>query len=148
MTEAELKVFVDIIQHYFAQQTGRPADMGTPYLGDPHALPVFDYTGVIGVSGSRTGCVYFTAPTAMLEALLLRAGDTDRSPDNLADLAGEIGNTISGNARREFGNEFQISVPVVVRAREQSISLPRGVKAYVIPFHWHKQEASLVVSII
>lgn len=148
MTESELKVFVDIIQHYFAQQTGRPAEMGTPYLGDPHGLPVFDYTGVIGVSGNRTGCVYFTAPTAMLEALLLRAGDTDLSPDNLADLAGEIGNTMSGNARREFGNEFQISVPVVVRAREQSITLPRSVKAYVIPFHWHKLEASLVVSIV
>jgi len=46
------------------------------------------------------------------------------SPENLADLAGEIGNTLSGNARKSFGSSFMISVPLVVEGRQQVISLP------------------------
>lgn len=148
MTEAELRIFVTIIQNYYEQQTGRPAEMGTPFLADPNSLPVYDYTGVIGISGNRQGCVYFTAKTEMLRQILSYSGESDLSPTNLADLAGEIGNTISGNARREFGHEFLISVPLVVKGQDQRISLPKGVKAYIIPFRWHKLDAALVVSIV
>lgn len=148
MTEPELRVFVAIVKHYFEQQTGSAAEVYTPFLADPDALPVFDYTGVIGISGNRQGCVYFTAPTELLRLILSRSGETDLSPRNLADLAGEIGNTISGNARRQFGNEFLISVPLVVQGRDQAISLPKGVKAYVIPFCWQHHDASLVVSVV
>lgn len=148
MTEAELRIFVGIVQRYFEQQTGRPAEVGTPFLGDPGALPVFDFTGVIGISGVRKGCVYFTAPTALLGQLLLHGGESNLSPEYLADLAGEIGNTMSGNARREFGHEFLISVPVVVKGRDQTIALPKGIRAYVIPLRWHKLDAALVVSVV
>lgn len=148
MTEAELRIFVGIVKHYFEQQTGLAAEVYTPYLAEPDALPVSDYTGVIGISGVRQGCVYFTAPAELLRLILARSGETDLSSRNLADLAGEIGNTISGNARRQFGNEFLISVPLVVKGREQVISLPRGVKAYVIPFCWQQHDAALVVSVV
>lgn len=148
MTEPELRVFVAIVKHYFEQQTGIAAEVYTPFLADPDALPVLDYTGVIGISGNRQGCVYFTAPAELLRLILSRSGETDLSPRNLADLAGEIGNTISGNARRQFGNEFLISVPLVVQGRDQTISLPKGVKAYVIPFCWQHHDASLVVSVV
>jgi len=148
MTENELRIFAGIVQHYFEQQTGEAAEIGTPYLADPHALPVHDYTGVIGVSGNRQGCVYFTAPGVMLRYLLVAAGEADMSSANLADLTGEIGNTLSGNARREFGHEFLISVPLVVKGRDQEISLPKGSKAYVIPLRWRKIDAALVASIV
>ncbi len=148
MTEAELRVFVAIVKHYFEQQTGIAAEIYTPYLAEPNALPVFDYTGVIGISGVRQGCVYFTAPAELLRQVLSRSGETDLSSRNLADLAGEIGNTISGNARRQFGNEFLISVPLVVQGRDQVISLPKAVKAYIIPFCWQTHDASLVVSVV
>lgn len=148
MTEPELRVFVAIVKHYFEQQTGIAAEVYTPFLANPDALPVLDYTGVIGISGNRQGCVYFTAPAELLRLILSRSGETDLSPRNLADLAGEIGNTISGNARRQFGNEFLISVPLVVQGRDQTISLPKGVKAYVIPFCWQHHDASLVVSVV
>ncbi len=148
MTEAELRVFVAIVKHYFEQQTGIAAEIYTPYLAEPNALPVFDYTGVIGISGNRQGCVYFTAPAELLRQILSRSGESDLSARNLADLAGEIGNTISGNARRQFGSKFLISVPLVVQGRDQVISLPKGVKAYVIPFCWQTHDASLVVSVV
>lgn len=148
MNESELRIFVDIVQHYFAQMSGKPAEMGTPFLAEANGLPVFDYTGVIGISGARKGCVYFTAPTELLRQLLLRAGEPNLTAENYADLAGEIGNTISGNARKAFGPDFLISVPVVIKGRDQAISLPRAVKAYVIPFRWQDQSASLVVSVV
>ena len=148
MNESELRIFVDIIQHYFSQQSGKAAEIGTPFLGDASALPILDYTGVIGISGERKGCVYFTAPTELLKQLLLRAGESNVSNENLADLAGEIGNTVSGNARKSFGPDFLISVPVVVKGRDQAISLPRSVKSYVIPFRWQSLDASLVVSVV
>lgn len=148
MTEAELRIFVGIVKHYFEQQSGVAAEVYTPFLADPDALPVYDYTGVIGISGNRQGCVYFTAPAELLRGVLSQGGETDLSPRNLADLAGEIGNTISGNARRQFGNEFLISVPLVVKGRDQAISLPKGVKAYIIPFCWQNCDASLVVSVV
>ncbi|HTZ00502.1 MAG TPA: chemotaxis protein CheX [Rhodocyclaceae bacterium] len=147
MNESDLKIFVDIVHHYFLQQSGKAAQMGTPFLSDAHALPVFDFTGVIGITGDRQGCVYFTAPSALLQDLLRQAGEPDLSPENLADLAGEIGNTLSGNARKSFGATFMISVPLVVEGREQVISLPRDVKSYVIPFRWRKHDACLVVSV-
>lgn len=148
MKESELRIFVEIIQHYFTQQTGKKADMGTPFLSDGSTLPVFDYTGVIGISGERKGCVYFTSPADLLRDLLLQAGETDVGPANLADLAGEIGNTISGNARKSFGANFLISVPLVVKGRDQTISMPKNVRSYVIPFRWHNLDASLVVSVV
>jgi chemotaxis protein CheX len=147
MNESELKIFVDIVHHYFRQQSGKAAQMGTPFLSDAHALPVFDFTGVIGITGARQGCVYFTAPSALLQDLLRHAGEPDISPENLADLAGEIGNTLSGNARKSFGANFMISVPLVVEGRDQVISLPKDVKSYVIPFRWRKHDACLVVSV-
>jgi chemotaxis protein CheX len=147
MDESQLKAFVAIIQHFFEKQTGRAAEVGSPFLGEPDALPVYDFTGVIGISGNRRGCVYFSAPSALLKEVLLRSGESNVSDANLADLAGEIANTIAGNARRDFGQDFLISVPVVVRGREQHITVPKAVKAYVIPFRWHKLSAALVVSV-
>ncbi|MBL8472654.1 MAG: chemotaxis protein CheX [Rhodocyclaceae bacterium] len=147
MDEAQLRIFVSILQNYFERQTTRAAEVGTPFLGEANALPVFDYTGVIGISGARRGCVYFTAPGDLLRDLLLRVGESNVAEANLADLAGEIANTISGNARRDFGPDFMISVPVVVRGRTQSIQMPRETKAYVIPLRWQKHRAALVVGV-
>ncbi|MFT3734969.1 MAG: chemotaxis protein CheX [Rhodocyclaceae bacterium] len=88
-----------------------------------------------------------TASRELLRALLLQVGETDVSEANLCDLAGEIANTISGNARLHFGPDFMISVPVIVQGTATAIQVPRNVKAYVIPLRWHKHDAALVVSL-
>ena len=79
--------------------------------------------------------------------MLLHVGESDISDGNLSDLVGEIANTISGNARRHFGPNFMISVPVVVDGNARAIQVPRNVKAYILPLRWHKLEAALVVSL-
>lgn len=147
MDEEQLRVFVDIVRRFFESQGSRAAEVGSPFLGEPDALPVEDFTGVIGISGARKGCVYITAKRDLLRALLLHVGEPDVSDANLADLAGEMANTISGNARKFFGPEFMISVPLIVQGQAQRVQMPRNVKAYVIPMHWHKHQAALVVSL-
>jgi chemotaxis protein CheX len=147
MDEQELHVFIDIVNQYFTSQTGRAPEIGTPYLGDPSSLPIFNFTGVIGISGVRQGCVYFTAQRDLLRNVLLHVGEVDVSDQNLSDLVGEIANTLSGNARAHFGADFMISVPVVVTGNADAIHVPRSVKAYILPMRWHKQDAVLVVSL-
>ena len=147
MDEEELRAFIEIVKQYFERQTGRLPELGNPYLGDPAALPMYDFTGVIGIYGARPGCVYFTAHRDLLRELLLHVGESTLSDENLSDLVGEVANTISGNARRVFGPEFMISVPVVVAGAAQAIQVPRNVKAYILPLRWHKREAALVASL-
>lgn len=147
MDEEELRAFIEIVNQYFERQTGRLPELGNPYRGDPAALPMYDFTGVIGISGARPGCVYFTAHRDLLRELLLHVGESTLSDENLSDLVGEVANTISGNARRVFGPEFMISVPVVVAGAAQAIQVPRNVKAYILPLRWHKREAALVASL-
>jgi chemotaxis protein CheX len=147
MDEEELRAFVAIVQHYFEQTSRLGAQVGSPYLTDLEQLPIFDYTGVIGISGPRRGCIYFTAPTGMLRNLLLSLGEIDCTDENFGDLVGEVANTISGNARKTFGPEFGISVPVVIKGANQTIKVPRAIKSYVIPMHWQRDEAALVVGL-
>ena len=147
MDENELRVFIDIVGQYFERQTGRLPEIGSPYLGEANALPIYDFTGVIGISGERQGCVYFTAHRDLLRQLLLHVGEADVSDNNLCDLVGEIANTISGNARRHFGPNFMISVPVVVAGSARSIQVPKDVKAYILPLRWHKLEAAMIASL-
>lgn len=147
MDEQQLRVFIDIVSQYFEKQTGKAPEVGSPYLGDASSLPIYDFTGVIGISGERQGCVYVTAHRDLLRQLLLHVGESDVSDNNLSDLVGEVANTISGNARRYFGPDFMISVPVVVSGNARAIQVPRSVKAYILPLRWHKFEAALVVSL-
>ena len=115
--EQELKTFVDGTTNYFEVAAQQPASIGSPYLmeGSPS---VHEYTGVINISGKREGVVYFTAPKAMLTVLLMKMQENDFSHETMRDLVGEVANTISGNARRDFGRDFVISVPSVRLGRE------------------------------
>ena len=144
-TEAEIGVFVNSVLRYFDTTVQQVAECGTPYLAIGRSPEVSDYTGMIKISGKRDGVVFFTAPKSMLCVMLMRMQETDMSHDNLCDLVGEIANTLSGNARRDFGRQFQISVPSVVHGRDASVEYPANTRAIVVPIEWRKYHARLVV---
>ena len=73
--------------------------------------------------------------------------EPDLSEDNMTDLVGEVANTIAGNARSEFGEQFQISVPIVIRGIPDEILLPRKDRSFVIPLEWRKHQAAIVISL-
>lgn len=147
MSEETLKVFVEGATNYFKNASNDAVKVGVPYLIENTAPKVFDFTGIIGVSGPYRGTVYFTAPKIMLKHLLISLGETDTSLENILDLVGEVANTISGNARSMFGHEFMISVPVMIDGIPNSIHLPPDLRSYVIPIYWKSYGAAVVVCI-
>ncbi len=147
LQEQELKTFVEGTTHYFEVAAQQPATVGSPYLVTDGNPAVHEYTGVISISGRREGVVYFTAPKAMLTVLLMKMQENDFSHENMRDLVGEVANTISGNARRDFGNDFVISVPSVLTGERNDLPTTPGARSFVIPINWRSHSAKLVVSL-
>jgi chemotaxis protein CheX len=143
--ETEVGVFVSGVLHYFGSTVQQVAQCGTPHLALTGRPEISDYTGVIQVTGKRTGLVAFTAPKSMLSVMLMRMQETDMSHENLCDLVGEIANTLSGNARRDFGQQFQISVPAVIAGRDGRLDYPQSSRPIVIPIEWRNYHARLIV---
>lgn len=143
--ESEVAVFVDGVLNYFGTTVQQSASCGTPHLALTERPEISDYTGVIQVTGKRTGMVAFTAPKSMLSVMLMRMQETDMGHENLCDLVGEIANTLSGNARRDFGQQFQISVPAVLSGRDSKLDYPAATRPIVIPIDWRNYHARLIV---
>jgi chemotaxis protein CheX len=145
MTKVELETFVEGTTHYFQTAANQAASVGSPYLVNEGVPNIQEYTGVITIAGKRKGVVYFTASRPMLTVLLMRLGETDMTHENMCDLVGEVANQISGNARRDFGNQFLISVPRVVSGSQGEHVTPPNTRSFVIPINWRSHSAQLVV---
>lgn len=145
MTEQTIQVFIDGVLRYFQHTSHKAVEVGTPFLVGNESPTALDYTGIISISGPMKGCVYFTAPRILVKHLLMSIGETNTSEENIIDLVGEVANTISGNARKQFGSEFVISVPVVVEGKPSTIHLPKQQRSYVIPIHWKSYRAAVVI---
>ncbi|OSI18324.1 chemotaxis protein CheX [Neisseria dentiae] len=147
MREDQLQVFLEGVQKYFTQVSGEEIFVGTPYLVENVIPAAQRYSGVIAISGKNKGIVYFTSPEKMAKRLLELMGEKDTSEANLMDLVGEVANTIAGNARSEFGEKFEISVPIVIRGAPDEIMLPREGRSFVIPLEWKRCQAAIVVAL-
>lgn len=145
MKEQKIQTFVGIVKHYFDQFSKDELVVDTPYLFEGDEPEVFDYTGVIGISGVMQGVVYVSASKALLQVVLKDLNENDVNDNMLVDLVGEIANTIAGNARSEFGPEFHISIPLVFKGPAQTVVLPKGNRSFVIPILWQKQVGEIVV---
>lgn len=145
MTDEQMQVFMTIAKRYF-EQMGDDVMVDTPYWVEdvPNLL---DCTGVIGISGAHQGVVYMTASHELLAAVLSSIGEHDDGERNRVDLVGEIANTIAGNARTEFGNQFYISIPLVFAGAPDGVVLPKGARALVIAIQWQGKKGEIVVCI-
>jgi chemotaxis protein CheX len=146
MDDDDIQVFITGVLRYFE---ALDSDVGVfiepPFIKD-HGKPFREYSGTIRVSGKSSGVVCFTASKTMLEAIL-RHLNQDPAPEAVSDLVGEIANTLSGNAREEFGRDFMISVPVVSLGDGTESTFPKDTRNYVIPVIWHSEKAFLFVSL-
>lgn len=145
MSENTIQVFIDGAIRYFEHTSDKDVTVGTPYLIENDQPAAHDYTGIISITGPWKGCVYFTAPGILVKHLLMSIGEPDTTEENILDLVGEVANTISGNARREFGSDFVISVPIVIQGKPSAIHLPANLRSYVIPITWKSYKAAVVV---
>lgn len=147
MQVEKLSVFMRSVSSFFEQVGENLKEIDTPFI-NPNTTPIaFDYSGVITISGPIVGSVYVSATTIMLRDLLRVLGEPDVSINLLKDLVGEIANTVSGNARTEFGSNFIISPPTVTEGVPSIHFLPRDKRSYVIPFYWHDHKAVIGICI-
>jgi chemotaxis protein CheX len=67
-------------------------------------------------------------------------GSEEVSREDFVDMTGEVVNTIAGNARKELGANFNISIPFVISGDTISIDLPKMVAPiYILPCRWGEQ---------
>ena len=142
--EETLAIFVRSIMKYFNHMAGIPAETGTPYLikGDAQML---DVTAVIGVTGDIQGCIFYTASISLLDKLLKHIGEQNPTDELRCDMGGEVANTFAGNARRQLGSGFMISVPVVFLGQPTRLVWPKETSRFVIPITWQGMQSLLIV---
>ncbi len=146
LSENELKIFIDSVTHYFLHLTKEPAEIRAAYLAEA-IMPRFDYTGLITLSGRFQGYVYFSAPRRLVRELLIQLQEPDTCEDNLLDAVGEVANTISGNARRHFGDALEISVPITITGTTEQIKTSSCTRPFAILMTWQRYEAVVVVGL-
>ncbi len=133
--------FADLVQlilRYFERSSGEAAEAGEPFERPADEEPLLlEYTGVVGVSGDRSGCIYYTCPEAMLQLLAAEfLGGTPPSGSVAREMVGEIANIIGGNAQQHLGGGFVISAPIMLEGKPRNIRLPIYEAASVIPIDW------------
>src|ERR1700730_15538778 len=142
MNDDDIQVFITGVRRYFESlRKDLRVVIEPPFIKD-EGKPFLEYTGIIGVSGKARGAVCFTANRTMLENILQFLHEAPMNGELIGDLVGEIANTLSGNAREEFGREFLISVPVVSTGGKVRFQFPRDCRNYVIPIVWQTEKAS------
>jgi chemotaxis protein CheX len=147
MTEEELRGFIQVVTNYFDSISGEKAVMGLPYVKSAGST-LGDYTGLIGISGSRKGGIYFTTGRPLLvEFAQIILGETVQDDDYLYDLVGEITNTIAGNMRETFGSTFLISIPIVLRGRVTDIDMKLKPPVFIIPITWKQHASHLAIGL-
>lgn len=147
MIEQQLQIFIDSIVNYFNYTDTPSVKVGSPYLIKAINEVRADYTGIISISGSHEGVCYFSAPSILVRHLIMSFGEDDTSEDMMLDAVGEVANTLSGNARKELGSEFIISVPQVVKGTPRMLRQRKTDRMYAIPISWKSYKAILGVGL-
>ena len=154
--EDMVRYFVWAIWNFFSKTSNIDPDVEAPYLLKDFSHN--DYTGVIGISGSQQGAVYFTMGRDLLIDLynnhyakslgdFLDEGNREEFDALLADSAGEMANTVSGNVRNFLGGNFLISTPAVFRSPDTPLFLPKENLGIVFPIKWKEHLCHIVVSL-
>ena len=148
-----VRFFIWAVRNVFQRQSSAEITIDPPYLFDRFEHD--EYTGIIGVSGSQKGAVYFTMARPLLDHIIGSnygkhlGSDVDEEEWEVlrTDFAGEMANTVSGNVRNYLGEDFLISVPVVVKAHKTPVVLAEQVTGLVFPIEWEGHACHLIVGL-
>ncbi len=147
MKEKSLSVFVDGLTNYFDTVSPLKAKVSTPFLIQDINEYLFDFTGIIGISGNHKGSIFFSAPRIMMVKLISEVSAQTTRDDKLLDLVGEVSNTLSGNARREFGDQFMLTTPITFMGKSQHMRVSDVTNIYVVPVMWQNMKAHLIINL-
>jgi chemotaxis protein CheX len=145
MKDEDIQVFISSARRYFHSiDASSPLVIEPPFVKE-NTPPFLEYTGIIRISGKAKGVVCFTANSTLLRQILAELHDEPKDESAIRDLVGEIANTLSGNAREQFGKDFLITVPVILKGQQADFRFPAHSRNYVVPLNWRSQSAYLLV---
>ncbi len=126
--------FLTSIKSIFDTMVDVPFNLGKPLLKNDE-MPLYEISGIIGLSGDVTGCVVInlSRPVAFQLASALIGEEVNKIDGDCTDAIGEIANMVAGGAKKNFpdGNN-SISVPSIVIGRHQTV-YPSGVPIISLP---------------
>ena len=146
MEASNLKVFIQNTLDYFKKVTEREATAGVPRTLNDEEEILLGITGAIGIAGDLQGAVYITGQEEFYRDILIAFNPgAEATRENILDVAGELANTIAGNAQEVFGAGFRISVPMIISGESQRIRMkePR----FLIPVAWSGHDFYMVIGI-
>ncbi|MFC5051835.1 chemotaxis protein CheX [Rubritalea spongiae] len=151
--EDNARFFIWSVWNFFKQTCDEEAEIGAPYLFEDFEHS--DYTGVIAVSGSEKGAVYWTMSEGLLSTVLntqfsdiyQEGGESQNAEALRQDYAGEMANIVAGNVRNYLGEHFLISTPVVIKSPGEPVMLPDNTTGLVLPITWKEFKCHLILGI-
>ena len=102
-----------------------------------HSTPLFDVSGIIGLSGNCVGMVVLSlsrqvALKATSVMLMTEATEID---DDVIDAVGELANMVAGGAKTELDQlDLSVSLPSVVTGEDHEVRFPSNVTPICIPY--------------
>jgi len=146
MKSEDIQIFIEGATNFFDINMGKgEIQVGKPVLQNSDNSVFYEYTGMINIFGDKVGRVYFSSPIALLNHLLDVMGEKDINDELVADIVGEVANSIAGNARAYYGSGFCLSIPTILREDEINVDAMKTCESYVIPLNWKGSESSVAV---
>lgn len=146
MERSELQVFIDSALHFFDINLGNHGIKAGPArrIAADETITL-EYTGVIEISGSKHGKIYFSSPASLIGQILTAMGEPEIEPELVEDLVGEIANSIAGNARSFYGAGFEMSTPKILHNIPINELSGTQQPSYLIPLEWEDNTSHIAV---
>lgn len=140
--------FIIAVKKLFNTMIDVPFKLGKPSLKKGN-VPGYEISGIIGLSGTVTGCVVINLSEEIALQLVsaLIGDEVEELDEDCTDAIGEIANMIAGNAKTDFPSPgTSISVPSVVIGKHK-VSYPSGLPIISIPCITDKGELVIEVAL-
>lgn len=129
--------FIASIKNVFSTMVATDIQIGKPFIVKASEEPGADVSSVIGLSGDAVGCVVLGLPmqTAINAASKFAGIEMTQDHPDFGDALGELCNMVAGQAKANFGDEFQvtISLPSVIIGKEHVVSQSRAKPRLALP---------------
>lgn len=140
--------FIESVRSVFETMIQMDVTLGKPFVTE--AMPRYDISGIIGMSGDVVGSVVLSFPAPVAEIVIgkLVGGECPTTSPDFADALGELANMISGAAKAKFaGKKVSISTPSVVVGPGHTIARPTGTICISLPCSLYCGEFSIDIAI-
>lgn len=140
--------FITSVRDLFTTMIKVPFSLGKPHL-KTDAMPFYEISSVIGLSGSVTGSVVvnLSKPVAFQLVQGLTGEEVKELDDDCTDALGEIANMIAGGAKKDFpGEKNCISTPNIIIGKHRMI-YPSGLPIICIPCETSSGRLSIDIAI-